>query len=76
MDEDALFAVGTVLAALGGILERSAICTTRELAETLGSVALMTVESGDQYQRRGAYIATWAHMVRAAAEGAGTSNQH
>lgn len=39
MDEDAMFAVGTVLAALGGILERNGICTTFVLAETIGSVA-------------------------------------
>lgn len=36
MDEDALFAMGTVLAALGGLLERRGVCTTMELAETLG----------------------------------------
>ena len=76
MDEDALFAMGTVLAALGGILERNGICTTRELAETLGGVAHMTQQAGEEYKRRAAYIGTWAHMVRAAAEGAGKSNQH
>lgn len=41
MDEDALFAFGTVLAALGGVLERKGVCTTHELAETLGGVAVM-----------------------------------
>ena len=71
MDEDALFAMGTVLAALGGILERNNICTTRELAETLGNVALMTRQSGEQYHGRAAYIGSWAQMVRAAADGAG-----
>lgn len=76
MDEDALFAVGTVLAALGGLLERKGICTTRELAETLGGVAMMTAETGNEYAQRAAYIGSWAHMVRAAADGAGKSNQH
>lgn len=56
MDEDAMFAVGPVLAALDGILERNGICTTLELAETIGSVALMTADSGDQYAKRAAYI--------------------
>lgn len=76
MDEDALFAFGTVLAALGGILERKAICTTMELAETIGGVALMTAESGEEYEGRARYIGAWAHMVRAAALGPGTESQH
>jgi hypothetical protein len=76
MDEDAMFAVGTVLAALGGILERNGICTTLELAETIGSVALMTADSGDQYAKRAASIGSWAHMVRAASLGAGGAPQH
>jgi len=76
MDEDALFAIGTVLAALGGLLERRGVCTTNEVAEVLGSVAVMTQESGEEYRNRAAYIAGWAHMVRAAALGAGKANQH
>ena len=76
MDEDALFAIGTVLAALGGLLQRRGVCTTHELAEVLGSVAVMTEESGDVYRNRAAYIGGWAHMVRAAALGAGKSNRH
>jgi hypothetical protein len=76
MDEDALFAMGTVLAALGGILERNGICTTRELAETLGGVADMTRQAGPDFQRRAAYIGSLAHMVRAAAMAAGKSNQN
>lgn len=76
MDEDALFAMGSVLAALGGLLERKGICTTMEFAETLGGVAVMTQESGDEYQNRAAYIGSWAQMVRAAAEHAGGASQH
>jgi hypothetical protein len=75
MDEDALFAMGTVLAALGGLLERKGICTTHELAETLGDVAMMTAEAGSEYAQRATYIGSWAHMVRAAAIGAG-AQQH
>lgn len=76
MDEDALFAFGTVLAALGGVLERKGVCTTHELAETLGGVAVMTAESGEEYAGRAKYIGSWAHMVRAAALGAGGAQQH
>jgi hypothetical protein len=76
MDEDALLALGTVLAALGGLLERRGVCTTAELAETLGGVAMMTQEVGPEYERRAAYIGSWAHMVRAAATGAGKANQN
>ena len=47
MDEDALFALGSVLAVLGGILKRKGVCTTHEFAETLGGVAVMTAESGE-----------------------------
>lgn len=74
MDENALFAFGTVLAALGGILERTGVCTTMELADALGGVGLMTCNAGEQYDRRGRYILEWAHMVKAAAEAAGSSN--
>jgi hypothetical protein len=76
MDEDALLAMGTILAALGGILERKGVCTTHELAETLGGVAFMTQEAGKEYERRAAYIGSMAHMVRAAAHGAGRANQN
>ncbi|MDZ3831905.1 MAG: hypothetical protein U0S50_08835 [Sphingopyxis sp.] len=76
MDEDALFAVGSVLAALGGLLERKGVCTTMEFAETMGGVAMMTKESGEEYHNRAAYIGSWAQMVRAAAEHAGGAKQH
>jgi len=76
MDEDALFALGTALAALGGLLERRGVCTTMELAETLGGVAMMTAESGEEYRGRAVYLAGWAQMVRAAAIGADGANQH
>lgn len=69
MDDDAREAIGTVLAAIGGILERGGICATYELAETLGGVAMMTAEAGEQYQKRAAYIGSWAMMVKAAADG-------
>ena len=76
MDEDALFAMGTVLAALGGLLERRGVCTTMELAEALGGVAMMTMESGEEYRSRAVYIGGLANMVRAAATGAKGANQH
>lgn len=70
MDEEALFALGSVLAAMGGMLERKGICTTMELAETLGGLAVTTMEAGDQYKGRAEYIGSWAMMVKMAAEGA------
>jgi hypothetical protein len=75
MDEDAIMAFGTVLAALGGILERAGVCSTMELAETLGGVTMMTQEAGPEYARRAAYIGSWAHMVRAAAIGAARTDK-
>lgn len=69
MDDDACEAIGTVLAALGGILERGGICSTIELANTLGGVAVMTRDAGPRYHRRAAYIGSWALMVKAAADG-------
>ena len=36
----------------------------------------MTQDAGEEYRNRAAYIGGWAHMVRAAAMGAGKSNQH
>lgn len=47
-----------------------------EFAETIGGVAMMTAESGDEYTQRAAYLGSWAHMVRAAAIGAGGAQQH
>lgn len=76
MDEDALFAVGSVLAALGGLLERAGVCTTHEWAETLGGVTMITQQAGDEYQQRAKYLGSWAHMVRAAALGAERLNKH
>ncbi len=79
MDDDALMAFGTVLAALGGILERAGICSTMELAQTINGVAAMTHDAGEEYRGRAAYIGTWAHMVRAAALGAasgGDTSRH
>jgi hypothetical protein len=68
VEEDAMHAIGMVLAGLGGMLERKSIATTHELSEMLGGLAMLCVEHGEE--RRGAYIGTWAHMVRAAALGA------
>jgi hypothetical protein len=69
MDEDAMMALGSVLAAIGGILERNNVCTVTELAETVGAVAIDTKNSGPQYERRAGYIGSFAWMLRAAAKG-------
>jgi hypothetical protein len=42
MDEDALMAIGAVLAVLSGLLERSRLCTRTELANMLGNMAVAT----------------------------------
>lgn len=70
MEEDAIHAIGMVLAGLGGMFERRGIATTYQVAEMLGGLAALCVEYGEE--RRGAYVGTWAHMVRAAARGAET----
>jgi hypothetical protein len=70
MDEDAMFAIGCAIAALGGMLERKGICTVEEVAETLGGVSVITGEAGPRYRRRAALLGSWALMVDAAAEGA------
>ena len=69
MDDDVCEAIGTVLAAIGGILERGGVCSTEELANTLGGVAVVTRDAGSQYHNRAAYNGSWAMMVKAAAEG-------
>jgi hypothetical protein len=76
MDEDAAFALGTVLAALSGILERKGICTTMEVAETIGGVAMMAADAGPEYEGRVRYLGVWAYMVKTAAESAGGANSH
>lgn len=72
MDEDTLSAFGTCC----GILERRGACTTHELAETIGGVALMTAESGGEYEGRARYIGRSANMVCATAIGAGGVQHH
>jgi hypothetical protein len=41
MDEGAIMAFGIVLAALGANLERAGVCSTMDLAKTLGGVTMM-----------------------------------
>lgn len=67
MDEDALFAIGSVLAGIAGILERKGVCSAMEVAETIGSITVMTQEAGEEYAGRASYLGSWAYMVRAAA---------
>lgn len=69
MDNDAVMAFGTVLAVLGGLLERNGLCTTMEFANMIGNMAVVTKEAGPEYEKRAAYVGRWAHCVLAAAQG-------
>lgn len=71
MDYDAAMAVGTALAALGGLLERKGICTAMELAEVLGECAVAAEGAGAERVRRAGYLGAWAYMVKLAGDGVG-----
>lgn len=71
MDYDAAMAVGTALAALGGLLERKGICTTMELVGVLGECAVAAEDAGPECERRAGYLAAWTYMVKLAADGVG-----
>lgn len=60
MSKDDLRVLGTVLASIGGILERKGVCNVREIADTLGGVALKYEESG--YSDRPQQIGSLAHV--------------
>ncbi|PTR06108.1 MULTISPECIES: hypothetical protein [unclassified Novosphingobium] len=71
MDHDAAIAIGTALAALGGLLERKGICTKMELAEVLGECAVAAEDAGPERVRGAGYLGAWAYMVKLAADGVG-----
>jgi hypothetical protein len=69
MDDDALMAIGTVMAVLGGLFERNGICSTMDFANKIGNMALVTRDAGPEYAKRAEYLAGMAHCVLAAAQG-------
>lgn len=69
MDHDAAIAIGTALAALGGLLEQKGICTKMELAEVLGECAVAAEAAGPERAGRARYLGAWAYMVHVAGDG-------
>jgi hypothetical protein len=71
MEYDAAIAIGTALAALGGLLERKGICTTMELAMALSECAVAAEGMRPELVRRAGYLGAWAYMVKLAGDGVG-----
>ena len=69
MDHDAAIAIGTALAALGGLLERKGVCGKMELAEVLGECAVAAEVAGPGLAVRARYLGAWAYMVHVAGDG-------
>lgn len=69
MDDDALKAIGTVMAVLGGLFERNGLCSAMDLANKIGNMAMVTRDAGPEYEKRAEYLAGIAHCVLAAAQG-------
>ncbi|GFE77424.1 hypothetical protein [Novosphingobium sp. TCA1] len=71
MDEDAVFAFGSALAAIAGLLEEKGVCTATEISQSLGHAAMVHLKAGEQYKPRD-YLRAWAVSVKAAADGMNT----
>lgn len=69
MDEDAVFALGSALAAIAGLLHEKGVCTATEVSQSLGHAAMVHLMAGEQYHPRGQYLRAWAVSVKAAADG-------
>lgn len=69
MDDEACKAVGTVVAIIGDLLEKSGVCTMMELANRIGNMAVVSAETAPEFERRGEMLATMAFCVLAAAQG-------
>ncbi|TCM12990.1 hypothetical protein EDF56_11614 [Novosphingobium sp. PhB165] len=76
MDEDAVFAFGSALAAIGGLLEEKGLCTAKELAQSLRHAAMVHLKAEKKYHVRGEYLCAWAVSVKAAADGASAAPRH
>lgn len=69
MDDDALKAIGTVMAILGGLFERNGICSGMDFANKIENMVMFTRDAGPEYEKRAEYLAVMAHCVLAAARG-------
>ncbi len=76
MDEDAVFAFGSALAAIAGLLEEKGVCTATEISQSLGHAALVHLKAGEQYKPRAHYLRAWAVSVKAAADGMSAPQHH
>lgn len=76
MDEDAVFAFGSALAAIAGILHEKGVCTATEISQALGHAAMVHLKAEEQYHVRGEYLRAWAVSVKAAADGMGSKPRH
>lgn len=65
MDDEACKAVGSVVALIGDMLQRSGICSMTEFANRIGGMAMMASETGPEFERRGEMLATMAFCVLA-----------
>lgn len=63
MDEEATFAIGAALAAIGELMERKGLCAAHELADALGDVAIRAA-SDDDFPGRSRYLGAWAYMAK------------
>lgn len=76
MDEDAVFAFGSALAAIAGILHKKGVCTATEISQSLGHAAMVHLKAGEEYHARGHYLRAWAVSVKAAADSMNGPQRH
>ncbi|GEM_PF-1203596 len=69
MDEDAVVALGSALAAIAGLLHEKGVCTATEISQSLAHAAMVHLKADEQYHARGHYLKAWAVSVKAAADG-------
>lgn len=72
MDEDAVCAFGSAIAAIAGLLEDKGVCTATEISQSLGHAAMVHLKAGEEHQKRGHYLRAWAVSVKAVADGRST----
>lgn len=68
MDDEAVKAMGTVMAILGGLFERNGLCFAMDFANMIGNMAMVTRDAGPEYEKRAEYLAGMAHCVLASAQ--------
>ncbi|WP_395335121.1 hypothetical protein WBP07_27750 [Novosphingobium sp. BL-8A] len=76
MDEDAVFAFGSAIAAIAGLLEDKGVCTATEISQSLGRAAMVHLKAGEEYKTRAHYLRAWAVSVQAAVDGRDSPKRH